>query len=574
MEVHDIDYYEAHANDVKLEDITSDEDNADIITRLRDEDPEFFGIWITTSPEDEYDFFVREGDHLGWLGYFVGKSKHLETLHIDSILDNINLNAFFEGLGRNRSIEELRISVDLGESFKSLIPFLRDNDSLRDLRFTRFDNFGFQCARNIALLLDQQSYLKHLEFCETEINREGLLQITAALRSQPQLESLEICCYVEGFAALGSVLKGCLNLRKLDLSVFIHEDDDIDNEGLCALAEGLKYCQNLDDLRVFGAHGTTDAVLMSLFTFFRSDNCRLERLDLVRMNIDDDRMAILAPGLATLPSLQKLDLYGNSIGDQGIQALMGALASCNLTELHLSRNHSITANGLASLSSLLRAEHCSLCTLDLHGISIGDNGAATLANGLIGNKTLKALYFDASNALYVNVNVTSVTTRGWAAFSRLLCDSSSVNNTYHSNHTLTHLGGYEMRNTPSDIVRYLNLNESHNQAAAICKILHSHPHIDVTPFFQWKMKCLPLVVSWLEKAEPYMGNVKESTESFQRRQLSAVYMFVRSMPELVVQVNYRERGLNILASLLQRGLTWVMGFTLAKYSRESERETE
>ena len=195
---------------------------------------------------------------------------------------------------------------------------------------------------------------------------------------------------------------------------------------------------------------------------------------------------------------------------------------CNLTELNLSHNRSITASGLASLASLLRAECCSLCTLSLYFIRLDNDGAAVLANGLIGNKLLRNLGFDSSR----------ITARGWAAFSKLLCDTSNVNNTYRSNHTLEHIGIGGGYSTPSDILEVLKWNQSLERSATICKILRSHPDIDVTPWFQWEMKCLPLVVAWLEKAKPYLDNVNESTESFQRRQLSTVYKFVRGMPLL------------------------------------------
>ena len=114
--MHDYEYYEAHAKDVKLEDITSSQNNADILASLRDNDPWFEYITIAAEPDDVGDFVVREGDHLGWLGYFVGKSEKLGSLYIDSP-NNINLNEFLRGVGRNRSITELHISSDLGESF-------------------------------------------------------------------------------------------------------------------------------------------------------------------------------------------------------------------------------------------------------------------------------------------------------------------------------------------------------------------------------------------------------------------------------------------------------------------------
>ncbi len=593
--MHGYEYYEAHAKDVKLEHITSDEDNADILASLRDDDPDFKDFSIVTDHEDGvYDFVVREGDHLGWVGFFVGKSKELETLSIVDFPDNINLNVFFEGLGRNRSIQELSIWADLGESFQNLIPFVRNNDSLHELRFGYFD-IGLQCARNIALLSSQQSSLKSLTFEEAYLDGEGLKQIAKALRSQP-IEELRLgstnISVRDGYAALGKALESCLSLRMLGLSIFdpvderLDDDGDIDDEdaaeeGLLALVARLKLCHDLTSLKLAGKLIITEEVSRSLSTLFQSDNCRLEYLFLGQLDIDDDGITALAPGLASLPSLKMLNLHDNSICDQGLQDLVGALAgcdiealsllsnmfgsvsgmrslgtfvrgttsmrslflgncfitdeglqsfvegmanTCNLSELSLSHNNSITANGLASLSSLFRAEHCSLSDLDLLGINIGDDGAAALANGLIGNKSLTTLRVD-------NSSITS-TARGWSAFSRLLCDTSSVNNTYLSNHTLVQVGDYDMQNTPSDVVRYLKMNESQNQDAAICKILHSHPDIDISPLFRFNLMCLPLAVEWFEKAESYFDKVNESPEVLKNRQLSAVYKFIRGMPLL------------------------------------------
>ena len=62
---------------------------------------------------------------------------------------------------------------------------------------------------------------------------------------------------------------------------------------------------------------------------------------------------------------------------------------------------------------------------------------------------------------------------------------------------------FRMERTPQYIKRYLKWNKLQNRAAAICKILHSHHDIDITPLFEFNLKCLPLVVAWLEKAKPY-----------------------------------------------------------------------
>src|SRR5210317_752092 len=121
-------HYEAHAQSVNLEDITSSDDNATILQKLRADDPEFTMLSIKVDdPNDEDDFIIRKEDDLGWLGYFVAKSSMLQYLYIDikdapdflSMLDRIGV--FIEGLNRNQSIEEIQISSDLGsKNFRRL----------------------------------------------------------------------------------------------------------------------------------------------------------------------------------------------------------------------------------------------------------------------------------------------------------------------------------------------------------------------------------------------------------------------------------------------------------------------
>eukprot|EP00984_Skeletonema_dohrnii_P023970 scaffold13082_cov78-Skeletonema_dohrnii-CCMP3373.AAC.1 len=213
MDVQDYEYYEARAKDVKLEDITSDEDNADILERLRDNDPDFTHISISNEFIDEGDFVVCEGDDLGWLGYFVGRSKELEYLNISDLPNNLKIDSFLRGLRYNRSIQNLSISIDLGDHFHSLTPLLRNNNSISDLTFSGF-NIGLQCARNIGSLLGQQCSLKCLYFEENNLGDEELVEIAVALRKQPQIEELNLChnnIGRNGCVALGNVLEDMRN---------------------------------------------------------------------------------------------------------------------------------------------------------------------------------------------------------------------------------------------------------------------------------------------------------------------------------------------------------------------------
>jgi hypothetical protein len=158
-----------------------------------------------------------------------------------------------------------------------------------------------------------------------------------------------------------------------------------------------------------------------------------------------------------------------------------------------------------------------------------------LAEGLRGNKTLKELRFSPDEA--------GITAVGWSAFSRLLCDASTINNTYLSNHTLAKIGKYETEGTPQYILDYLALNKSISTDAAMCKskILRSHSDLDMGPFFEWKLKFLPMVISWFEKARSDGIRVIES------RDLSALYKFVRGMPDKTTNGYWEGRMIHIEA---------------------------
>jgi len=230
------------------------------------------------------------------------------------------------------------------------------------------------------------------------------------------------------------------------------------------------------------------------------------------------------------------------INDEGLQALSkDAINNCE--DLDLTCNY-ITGFGFRHLSNSLQSESCPLEYLRLGNMDIGDDGTEVLARGLVGNKALRALYFIGDYDTDFPFSHA-----GWAAFSTVLCNTSTVNDTYLSNHTVQELcdGVWEEfdSNIDEDVVLYLRLNRVHPQHAARCKILMNHNHLNMAPFLQWGLKCLPLAVSWFERAKPcttlsihYHDErriLEESDEEFESRVLTALYEFVRGVPKKVLQ---------------------------------------
>jgi hypothetical protein len=116
----------------------------------------------------------------------------------------------------------------------------------------------------------------------------------------------------------------------------------------------------------------------------------------------------------------------------------------------------------------------------------------------------------------------------------LLCDKSSPNRLYLSNHTLIELGEwFHDGSAPTIVGNWLGINKrsQNRNFAAKSKILHFFPDLDMVPLFQWDLKFIPLVNSWFRTISS--SNV-DFAAVIRNRELTAIYKFVSGLPLLVV----------------------------------------
>ena len=127
-----------------------------------------------------------------------------------------------------------------------------------------------------------------------------------------------------------------------------------------------------------------------------------------------------------------------------------------------------------------------------------------------------------------------ITSKGWAAFSKVLCDTSTVNSTFLSNHRLHRFEGpIPQEGVPDLVASLLTLNqENDKKSVAFRKILLYHVDFDMQPLFEWDLKMLPYVIEWFERAAAYGI---EAEECNRKRKLAAIYQFTRGMPELTTE---------------------------------------
>ena len=238
--------------------------------------------------------------------------------------------------------------------------------------------------------------------------------------------------------------------------------------------------------------------------------------------------------------LKCLYLDNNEIGDEGIDTLVPALKKCcRLHTLYMNDNASVTTKGWQALASVLEAPNSNhLTLLSIQRNNIDDQAATAFASTLVNNSTLRNICLVES----------SITDEGWKAFSKLLCDTSSVNSTYLSNHTLRYVAN-SFTDTSTSLKPLLTLNKllrGDKKGIATIKILQHHDDFDMMPFFEWEFKVLPLMIDWFERASSI--TMPEGFESkIGPRKLSSIYQFVRGMPLLYVETQLR-RELEVIKS--------------------------
>ena len=170
-----------------------------------------------------------------------------------------------------------------------------------------------------------------------------------------------------------------------------------------------------------------------IFEVLRVHQPQLERLEYPG-NIFTRRYSqckwVLADLLRDLNRLHTLDISCNCIDDSTLEALIPSLGK--LRRLDLSLNGSLgllTTKAFESLATLLEDDASSLEELSLEQINIRDDRVHIFARAISNNRKLRVL----------NLRRNNISESGWMTFFSSLCDTSTVNNTYLSNHILEQL---------------------------------------------------------------------------------------------------------------------------------------
>ena len=373
--------YDMRSRTTKIEDISTDETNREILRWLKENNPDFDEL-VVCSTRDEDNLFgdseycPKSANDMGWLGYFIGQNTTLRELELRSFED-INdkaIETFCAGVNINRSIKKIAFSnMDLsgGDIFQSLRPFFENNSNLSKVLVERCQ-FGAGCVRRLSLIL--RGCNKSLESVSLSTNEMGngeqLTEIIEALSAHPQLTYLRLWrmnIETNECTALSTLLlHTTTELYSLDL-----RNNDIDDVGLDTLAGALTN-SSLSDLTLSDNQNITLRGWQSLSALLKTPNSNLVSLYLDGNSIGNEGARIFANALAANRTLKILVLDDNGITTEGYSSFAKILCDTSSISATFLSNHTLKSFGFdeddeddegedmpAEVSSSLALNECS-----------------------------------------------------------------------------------------------------------------------------------------------------------------------------------------------------------------------
>lgn len=293
----------------------------------------------------------------------------------------------------------------------------------------------------------------------------------------------------------------------------------------------------------------SDGAIHEILNVYQENN-NLVYLQIEHLLLQDDCGGILATTLRRCTNLKKIKLLycDCGISDQYLLPIIEAMSEhYSLEDITLSTND-IGRTGCTALSTLLGGPNCNVQYLNLHNNSIDSDSAIAIAESLQTNRSLRKLILSGNP-------IPNLNNGDLCAFSKVVCNTSSINQLYLSNHTLENVNfGNTALWEQQQLIDWkrlnslLELNKGTNKGhVAIKKILLHYPDFDVEEFYEWELegernlKALPHLISWYDRAkEAVLADDEErggavNMNQIENRKLSTVYQFARDMPVLVAR---------------------------------------
>jgi len=488
----------------------------------------------------------------------LGGHPSLKTLGIGpGILGSIGCIAIGKVLAHPKSklmVADLPNNHIDDEGLDVLCDALLGNSTMKKLSLCCNKNITSVGWRSLANVIhDSNCKLVNLDLRSCGLNDDGANILGTSLRDSP-VKALDLR-YNEPISSAGwqAFLNQLVHTSMKSLNI---NSNKIDDAGLVELAN----IGTVKFLNMYRSRSATPPGWRSFFNSLRIRGTQLKKLDISWNNIGNEGIQAVGSLISNMASLKTLDLSrmmylnnnitsqgwvsffntlqgsslnlvqlnlgNNSIDDQGIQLLVRFVSSMtSLKYLDLDDNQLVTPSGWwRALSGYLQSPNFRLERLDLDENNINDDTVIALTNTLSQNKTLKYLSLDDCADEDDNL---SITERSWGAVSTLLCNKTSIMDTYNSNHTLQDIGC----DPTDDLSSLLELNKNKDKAEVTRqKILHTHFSTNETSklqeFLDMELQMMPAAIAWIVRPLPI------GCEGTQVSELSLLYNLTRRLPDL------------------------------------------
>lgn len=483
-------------------------------------------------------------------GIAIGGSTSLKHLRIGVTNDDEEdlgwLDAICRGLVRNRSIEFLTITVseeyydddDCLDIFAILAPFFKNNDRLRGLEVPRFTAKMFD-SLSLALSTCKNNRLEFfylgVEY-EDEVNVEEESAVRFFCSLNPncllELEMYNIDIPPMAHSALANLLKN----PSSQIHNLVLYGTSLGGDPIGSLSNAIDGNNTLRSLNLGKVcHDVSLRGWNALSNIISHPKCSIERLSLGENAIDDAIASVLGSALSTNESVKYLDLTGNpnitSVGWKHICRCWRNLEEVDLCGCTIDDN-----DFKAILSALADSDNVSLRNLGLLANPISSTGLIAFIHALRRCKNLALERLDLRGSDHILVNELP---RGDSlVFTRTLCDWTSIDGIYYSNHVFHSLFLDQMNPFCREwrVIHYsLALNKNPNKAQVarqkIMMIYFTGEDGEIFIFAEMHENVLPTALEWIGRDE--IG-------------FSLMYDVVRSLPTLfdVSNNNVSHKGSN------------------------------
>jgi len=413
--------------------------------------------YATTVDWDKEQCCFVDNSHLTCVEISIRIKDHSKKSRNATTKDRDNIRFFARALARNRSIREIHFDVNdwlnrdesiIGDMFKILSPMFGRIHKFRIIN-TILDDSSVQKLK-MAIESCGKSELKEINIVDNSITNEQSVIIIDAINGHcNKLKTIEwdsgegLFGTSQAFLSLANLVSNPSSvLEILDFGRYYSEgweDDMTGSDGTIAFATALA---NNSTLKVINVGLCPKVFIPSewqiAFSILRQNS--IEELHLRQQQIGVEGMNSIVQGLSSNTSLKILDLrYCEGITSNGWIELSNAIKSNHalpLERLLISASVMNDDDVATSIVSILDGNNF-IYELFLDGVwDVRDEVLIELSNALANNNTLTDLDIGYINRVFER-RIIDDKSAGIKALSRILCDQSSIDATFRSNHTLT-----------------------------------------------------------------------------------------------------------------------------------------